>query len=156
MVSNNTFSCLQCSHVATTFLWVLYCSQHVLLQNTEMRPCRTDKDVIVPRGDLASSCQLGFLTCWQNSTGLMLNCLLHWWQVSLEASPAPPSADFCSRPAGALAWAWPGTEGEDRAVQEGTSAGTEVWLGWWPCWGTEDQTWWTGGTELAGDACLGA
>lgn len=52
MVSNNTFSCLQCSHVAKTFLWVLNCSQHVLLQNIEMRPCRTDKEVIVPRGDL--------------------------------------------------------------------------------------------------------
>lgn len=54
MVSNSTFSCLQCSHVATTFLWLLNCSQHVLLQNIEMRPCRTDKAVIVPRGDFRS------------------------------------------------------------------------------------------------------
>lgn len=42
-MSNNTFSCLQCSHAAKTFLWVLYWSQHVLLQNIEIRPCRTDR-----------------------------------------------------------------------------------------------------------------
>lgn len=44
MVSNNTFSCLQCSQVAKMFLWVLYWSQHVLLQNIEMRPCRRERD----------------------------------------------------------------------------------------------------------------
>lgn len=55
MVSNNTFSCLQCSHVAKTFVWVLYWSQHVLLQNIEMRPCRTDKEVMVPWDGFSSS-----------------------------------------------------------------------------------------------------
>lgn len=95
-----------------------------------------------------------FLTWWLKSTGLMVNCLLHWWQVSLERSLAPPSAGFCSTSAGALACAWPGREGKDRAVQDGTSGGTEVWLGWWPWWGVEDKSWGTGGSEWAGDPCL--
>lgn len=154
MVSNNTFSCLQCSHVAKMFLWVLYWSQHVRLQNIEMRPCKRKE--VMPLAVWASV-QLRpryFLTWWLKSTGLMVNCLLHWWQVSLERSLAPPSAGFCSTSAGALAWAWPGREGKDRAVQDGTSGGTEVWLGWWPWWGVEDKSWGTGGSELAGDPCL--
>lgn len=40
MVSKSTFSCLQLSHTAKMFFRVLNCSQHVLVQNIKIRPCR--------------------------------------------------------------------------------------------------------------------
>lgn len=46
-MSKITLSCLHPSHTPWIFFWVLYCSQHILVQKTEMRPCRQKTTISV-------------------------------------------------------------------------------------------------------------
>lgn len=124
-------------HTLPRFCWLFYTRCNIPWSRTQKSdPARSKKKrynyTTVPEFKWwrclgKSNC----LTLWPKRRGLVMNCLVHWWQVTLGLSLGPPSAGFTERAAGVRGWPCPGTEVEVKPSDGGTKGGTELLLPWW-------------------------